>query len=102
MPSSRARSGAAGSLVAEDAIGRDRTADSNGSPANGRKDIEAADTLRSVDAEVAPVEREDAMYTFPLGHPHKSGVGQVHRQVVILPHQLPHARRVVDGQWQDP
>src|SRR5258706_12801943 len=101
MPSSRARSGAAGSLVAGDAIGRDRTADSNGSPANGRKDIEAADTLRSVDAEVTPVEREDAMHALPFGYPNKSRVGKVHRQVVVLSHQLPHARRVVDGQRQD-
>ena len=65
------------------------------------QDRKPADSTRAVELEVSPVDREDARDLFPLGDPNKPCVGEVHRKVPVLPHQLAHARYVGRLQRQD-
>src|SRR5439155_25097719 len=59
-----------------------------------RQDRKSAAASRTVHREVPPIEREDAGEIFAFGDPDQRGVGEVHRQVAILLHQLAHARRI--------
>ena len=64
-----------------------------GAPAS-RQEREAALARQAVDREVALVEGEDAAQVVALGDADQGGVGEVHRQVAVLGHQLLDARHV--------
>jgi len=53
------------------------------------QDDESHPTLKSVDIEVA-VECEDSPQLVALGDTNERSVGEVHRNVAVLPHQLFH------------
>jgi hypothetical protein len=61
---------------------------------SGRQDRKSSAASGSVDREVPSVEGEDPGEIFPLGDSHQRRVGEIHRQVTVLLHQLPHARRI--------
>src|SRR3954471_14229157 len=60
-----------------------------------RHDLKAPAAVDPVHLEVAPVEREDAGDALALGHVDERRVGEIHRLVPIVLHQLPHPRHVV-------
>lgn len=68
---------------------------------HSREESKSADSRRAIDGKITPVERENPADSFPLGNTHKSGIGEIHRQIVILLHQFTHTRHVVDCQRQD-
>ena len=59
-----------------------------------RQDRKSASASRTVNGEVPPIEREDAREIFAFGDPDERRVGEIHRQVAVLLHQLAHARRI--------
>src|SRR5437764_726695 len=61
-----------------------------------RQDAESADAIRAVDREIAAVEGEDAADLFPLRYANERGVGEIHREIAVLFHQLTHAGQVLD------
>ena len=66
-----------------------------------RNDPESAPPHHAVDGEVTAVDREDPVEPLALGEPHEGGVGQVHRDVPVLRHELLHARHVPFVERQD-
>lgn len=62
------------------------------------QDGEPANAEGTVEREIASIERKNAADLLALGDPHKSRVGQIHRQIAILSHQDTHARDAVGGQ----
>ena len=55
------------------------------------------DSRWPINLKITAVEGKDSAQLFALGDAHQSGVGQVHRQIAILTHQLFHARNVIDA-----
>ncbi len=48
-----------------------------------------------IDLEVMPVNRKEPPAALTLPHPDQGGIGQIHRQVAVLPHQHTGARIIV-------
>src|SRR4030088_2861353 len=59
-----------------------------------RQDRKPSSASRTVHREMPPIEREDAGQIFAFGDSDQRRVGEVHRQVAVLLHQLAHAQRV--------
>src|SRR5207249_5276825 len=82
------------SLLGSASDERDRT----GAPSPG-DDREAPRSGRTIDLEVATIDREHGADLLALGDAYERSVSQVHRPVTVLSHQLPHAGyvRQVEG-----
>src|SRR5208282_111067 len=62
---------------------------------NSRENLEAPEPVRTIKLEGAAIDREHATNPLPLSDAHDSGIRQVHRQVMILVHQLAHAWKII-------
>ena len=60
-----------------------------------RHNSKSRDARGTIDLEIPAIDGEDAIDSLAFGDPHQSGVRQVHRQVVVLQHQLANARHIV-------
>src|ERR1019366_7901046 len=66
-----------------------------------RQNPEALAAWKTVDAEVAPVEGEDRTNAVPISDAYERGIGEIHREIVVLLHQLPHPGNVVIPERQE-
>ena len=53
----------------------------------------------SINFEVLAVNGKDPAQTLAFGDAHQSGISKIHRQIAILPHQLPHAGTIVGAEF---
>jgi len=75
--------------------------ETNNQSSHGRKDEETPDPYGAIESEITPIKRENTADSFPLRDPHECGVGKIHRQIVILLHQLVHTRDIIGCQGRD-
>ena len=57
-------------------------------------DLEPPNALRAVDLEVASIDGEDSPEMLALSNAHQRGIGEIHRKVAILSHQLSHTKAI--------
>jgi hypothetical protein len=56
--------------------------------------------VQAVHAKIAPINREELPDTFPFSDPEQASVGEVHRAVGVLAHQLANAGNIGQTYWQ--
>jgi hypothetical protein len=56
-----------------------------------RDNLEPPDPRRPIPREIPAIYREDPANDFALGDPHKGGISEVHGEILVLVHQLPHS-----------
>ena len=62
---------------------------------SSRKNREAAHPGWPVHREVTTIERQDAPDLFALRSPDQRGIGKIHRQALVAPHELTHTGSIV-------